>query len=139
MKQGIGQITPQEMDAIRQMVQEMNEMLEAAQHGDREAFDRFMERWGQNFPPGINSLEELMEHLQRQMSAMQALLDNMDPEQRAELEAMMEELLRDDRLRMDLARLGANLGRMGFAPDPRRFPFRGNEAPGFGQSLDMMR
>lgn len=139
MKQGIGQITPQEMDAIRQMVQEMNEMLEAAQRGDREAFDRFMERWGQNFPPGINSLEELMEHLQRQMSAMQALLDSMDPEQRAELEAMMEELLRDDRLRMDLARLGANLAAMGFAPQGRDFPFRGQDAPGFGQSLDMMK
>src|SRR5207302_11290162 len=94
----------------------------------REAFDRLMEQHRDDVPPGIESLEDLMEHLQRQASAMQSLLENMDPEQRAELEAMMDELLRDDRLRMDLARLGQNLSQMGFAPDPRRFPFRGNRS-----------
>jgi uncharacterized protein with von Willebrand factor type A (vWA) domain len=139
MKQGIGNLTPQDMDGIRQMVRDLNEMLEASQNGDREAFDRFMDQYRDFFPPGTNSLDDLMEHLQRQMAAMQSLLENMSPEQRAELEAMMEELLRDDRLRMDLARLGENLSRMGFAPTPSQFPFRGDEAPGFGQSLDMMR
>src|SRR3954453_23712594 len=127
------------MAAIREMVQAMNEMLEASQRGDTGAFDRFMEQYGEYFPPGINSVEELMEHLQRQMSAMQSLLDSMDPEQRAELEAMMEELLRADRLRMDLPRRGANLAAMGFAVNGRDFPFRGQDAPGFGESLDMMR
>jgi uncharacterized protein with von Willebrand factor type A (vWA) domain len=139
MKQGIGNLTPGDLDGIRQMVRDLNEMLEASQNGDREAFDRFMEQYSDFFPPGINSLDELMEHLQRQMSAMQSLLENMSPEQRAELEAMMDELLRDDRLRLDLARLGDNLARMGFSPSPSQFPFRGDEAPGFGQSLDMMR
>jgi uncharacterized protein with von Willebrand factor type A (vWA) domain len=139
LKQGIGEISPDQMDAIRQMVRDMNEMLEAAQAGDRGAFDRFMEQWGQNFPDDIQSIEDLMEHLQRQASAMQALLDSMDEQQRAELEAMMNELLRDDRLRMDLARLGANLAAMGFEPRGGGFPFRGGDAPGFGESLDMMK
>jgi uncharacterized protein with von Willebrand factor type A (vWA) domain len=139
MKQGIEHMTPEAMEGVRQMVRDMNDMLEAAQRGDTGAFDRFMEQWGQNFPEGINSLEDLMEHMQRQMSAMQALLDSMDPEQRAELERMMEELLRDDRLQLDLARLGQNLANMGFAPRGGDFPFRGGEAPGFGESLDMMR
>lgn len=138
LKQGIGQISTQEMDSIRQMVRDLNEMLEASQRGDRQAFDRFMEQHGKNFPPGINSLEDLLEHLQRQASAMQSLLENMDPEQRLELEAMMEELLRDDRLRLDLARLGANLSALGYAPRGRGFPFSGDDAPGFGESLDMM-
>jgi uncharacterized protein with von Willebrand factor type A (vWA) domain len=139
MKQGIQGMTPEAMEGIRQMVRDMNEMLEAAQRGDTGAFDRFMEQYGNYFPEGINSLDELMEHMQRQMSAMQALLDSMDPEQRAELERMMEELLRDDRLQLDLARLGQNLANMGFAPRGGDFPFRGQEAPGFGESLDMMR
>jgi uncharacterized protein with von Willebrand factor type A (vWA) domain len=63
----------------------------------------------------------------------------MDEQQRAELEAMMNELLRDDRLRSDLARLGANLAAMGYAPQGGGYPFRGQDAPGFGESLDMMR
>lgn len=139
LKQGIGEISPDQMDAIRQMVRDMNEMLEAAQAGDREAFDRFMEQWGQNFPDDIKSIEDLMKHLQRQASAMQALLDSMDEQQRAELEAMMNELLRDDRLRTDLARLGANLASMGYQPRGGGFPFRGGDAPGFGESLDLMK
>jgi uncharacterized protein with von Willebrand factor type A (vWA) domain len=139
MKQGIGNITPEQLAAMRQMVRDLNDMLEASQDGDREAFDRFMEQYGDYFPPGINSLEELLEHLQRQSAAMQALLDSMDEQQRAELEAMMNELLQDDRLRLDLARLAGNLASMGYAPGGGSFPFRGQEAPGFGESLDMMR
>ncbi len=112
LKQGIGQMTPDQMDAVRQMVRDMNDMIEASQAGDRGAFDRFMQQYGDSFPEGIETLEDLLEHMQRQMSAMQALLDSMDPDQRAELEAMMDELLRDDRLRLDLARLGANMAQM---------------------------
>lgn len=138
LKQGIGNLSAEQMDGIRQMVRDLNEMLEASQAGDRGAFDRFMEQYGEYFPEGINSIEDLLAHLQRQASAMQSLLDSMDPEQRAELEAMMDELLRDDRLRLDLARLGSNLSAMGFEPQGRGFPFRGNDAPGFGESLDMM-
>lgn len=138
LKQGMGQITPEQMDGIRQMVRDLNEMLEASQAGDRGAFDRFMEQYHDYFPEGVNSLEDLMAHLQRQSAAMQSLLDSMDPEQRAELEAMMRELLRDDRLALDLARLGENLSAMGFDPQGGGFPFRGQDAPGFGESLDMM-
>jgi uncharacterized protein with von Willebrand factor type A (vWA) domain len=134
MKQGIGEITPQEMEAIRQMVRDMNEMLEAAQNGDMEAFDRFMDQYRDSFPESIENLDDLLQHLQRQASAMQALLDSMDPEQRAELERMMEELLRDDRLQLDLARLGHNLAAMGFRPHGGEFPFRGQETPGFGHA-----
>ncbi|HZU14250.1 MAG TPA: VWA domain-containing protein [Chloroflexota bacterium] len=139
LKQGIGSLTPEQMDAIRQMVRDLNEMMEAAAAGDMNAFDRFMEQYRDYFPPGIESLDDLLQHLQRQASAMQSLLDSMDPEQRAELQAMMDELLRDDRLRLDLARLGANLAQMGYAPNPTAYPFRGSESPGFGQSLEMMR
>lgn len=139
LKQGIGNITPEQMDAMRQMVRDLNQMLEDSAAGDRGAFDRFMDQYRDYFPPGIESLEDLLEHMQRQMSAMQALLDSLDPEQRAELEAMMNELLRDDRLALDLARLGANLAALGYAPRGGDFPFRGGEAPGFGQSLEMMR
>ena len=40
---------------------------------------------------------------------MQSLLRSMSPEQRAELQSMMDALLRDDRLLVDLAQLAANL------------------------------
>ena len=114
-------------------------MLEASRAGDRQALDRFMEKWGQNFPPGIESLDDLLSHLQRQASQVQSLLDSMDPESQQELMGMIGELLRDDRLQLDLARLAANLDAMGYPPQRGAFPFDGDEAPGFAQSLDMMR
>ncbi len=40
---------------------------------------------------------------------MQSLMRSMSPEQRAELQSMMDALLRDDRLRLDLAELASNL------------------------------
>ena len=55
LKKGIGQITPQDMSAVRQMVQDLNAMLEATQAGDSEAFNRFMEQYRHHFPPGINT------------------------------------------------------------------------------------
>src|SRR5438874_3356360 len=49
----------------------------------------------------INSLDELLEHLQRQMAQMQSLLQSMSPEAREELRQMMDALLQDDSLRLE--------------------------------------
>ena len=43
---------------------------------------------------------------------MQSLLRSMTPQQRAELQSMMDALLRDDRLRWDLARLASNMDQL---------------------------
>lgn len=139
LKAGIGQLTPQDLAGVRQMVQELNQTIEASRQGDREAFDRFMERWGQNFPPEIETFDDLMRHLQRQAEQMESLLQSMDPEARKELMDMVSELLRDDRLQLDMARLFENLERMGYGISGDGFPFEGFDAPGFGESLDMMR
>ena len=139
LKDGVGQITPEMLDATRQMVQDLNQMIEASRQGDRHAFQEFMNKWGQNFPPDIETLDDLLSYLQQQASQVQALLDSMDPQSRQELLDMMSELLRDDRLQLDLAQLGANLEAMGYPIQGGGFPFEGSDAPGFGESLDMMR
>lgn len=139
LKEGIGQIGPDDLAAVRQMVRALNQMIEDSRAGDRQAFDRFMASWGDNFPPGTESLDDLLRHLQQQASQMASLLDSMDPEAQTELVDMVAELLRDDRLRLDLARLAANLDAMGYRPRRGAFPFSGQESPGFAQSLDMMR
>ena len=139
LKDGAGSLSPEDLDEMRQMTRNLNAMIESAGQGDREAFDQFMDRWGHNFPPGIETLDDLLSHLQTQMSQVRHLLDSMDEQSRRELMDTMNELLRDDRLQIDLARLASNLRQMGYAPDAGGFPFRGAEAPGFEESLDMMR
>src|SRR5438105_2673949 len=109
LKQSIQSMTQQDLGAVREMVRDLNRMLEQRRQGldTAASFRDFMQKYGQMFPPGIETLDQLLEHLQRQMAQMQSLMQSLSPEARDELRRMMDELLQDDSLRLELARLGA--------------------------------
>src|SRR5258706_15059626 len=91
------------------------------------------------FPPGIQSLEEVLEHLQRQMAQMQSLLHSMSPEAREELRQMMDALLQDDSLRLELARLSGFMQAM-MPPSEmaERYPFFGEDPLSMGEAMGLM-
>ena len=122
---------------MREMVRDLNEMLERHQRGEDPQFEQFMQKHGQYFPPGLNKIDDLIEHLAKQMARMQNLLNSMTPEQRAQLQGVMDALLRDDRLKIDLARLGGNLQQL-FPMDMDGYGFGGEEQVGMGEALDVM-
>ena len=66
---------------------------------------------------------------------MQSLLRSMRPEQRAELQSMMEALLQDDRLLVDLAQLASNLDLLLPGGLGERMPFSGDEPLGLAGAL----
>ncbi len=140
MKQSMENITPEQMKDTREMIQELNQMLQDKAQGKEPKFQQFMQKYGNFFPPGINSLDDLIKHLQRQMARMQSLLNSMSPEQRRQLESMMNAMLRDDRMRLDLARLAANLEQLYPMRNPmgQRYPFQGDESLGLGEAMDLM-
>ncbi len=140
MKQAMENMSPQDMTQMREMVQDLNQMLQDKAQGKDPKFQQFMQKWGQYFPPGITSLDELIKHMQKQMAQMQSLMNSMSPDQRRQLESMMNGMMKDDRMRMDLARLAQNLeqlypmrGNMG-----QRYPFSGDEELGLGEAMDLM-
>ena len=95
-----------------------------------------MAQHGRYFPPGIETVDQLIDHLHRQASQMASLLASMSPEMRAELSRMMDDLLRDDRLRWDMARLAGNL--QSLRPDQpfgEPYPFDGSEELGLPEAL----
>src|SRR5437868_7068210 len=98
-----------------------------------------MQRFGDMFPPGINSLDELLEHLQRQMAQMQSLLQSLSPEAREELRQMMDALLQDDSLRLELARLSGFMQAM-MPPSElsERYPFFGEDPLSMGEAMGLM-
>ena len=55
------------------------------------------------------TLDELLEQMARRMAAMCRLLASMSPEQRAELQALAEQMMQDMDLAFEVDRLGANL------------------------------
>lgn len=140
MKQAIENITPEMKSEMRNMVQELNQMLQDKAQGKEPKFQQFMQKYGHFFPPGINSLDDLIKHMQRQMAQMQSLMNSMSPEQRRQLESMMNAMLQDDRLRLDLARLAANLEQLYPMRNPmgQRYPFQGDESLSMGEAMDLM-
>ncbi len=139
MQQALGQMTPEDIGEMRQMMRDLNDMLEARQRGEDPNFQEFMHKWGHFFGPGIENLDQLLEHMQRQMAAMQQLMESMTPEQRGQLEGMVQAIMQDEGLQQEMGRLGQNIGQM-LPPDQwrNRFRFSGDESLSLSEAMRMM-
>ncbi len=139
IKGSLEQMQGQDLSRVRDMVRELNKMLEQRMEGRTPDFNGFMQKFGDMFPPGINSLDELLEHLQRQMAQMQSLLQSLSPEAREELRQMMDALLQDDSLRLELARLSGFMQAM-MPPSElaERYPFFGEDPLSMGEAMGLM-
>ena len=102
-------MSAEDMQRFKDMLAELNQMLEQRARGEEPDFDGFMSRYRDFFPGNPQSLDELLEQLAQQMAAMQALLNSMTPEQRAQLQSLSDQLLEDMDLRWQLDQLGQNL------------------------------
>jgi uncharacterized protein with von Willebrand factor type A (vWA) domain len=138
MQQAIQNTSPQAMQGMKQMLSDLNQMLRQAAEGGNPDFDRFMQQWGELFP-GAESLEQLVDQLQQQMAQMQSLLDSMSPQQRRQLQDMMNAALQDPELRRELAELAMNLEELAPMGDMRqRYSFRGDEPLSLQEAMKLM-
>ncbi len=138
MQQSLQNMTPEDIAKLREMIRDLNKMLRDRQQGLEPDFDSFMQKHGEYFP-GVNSLDDLLEQMQQQMAAMQGIMDNLSPEQRQELQGLMEQLMGDDRIRVDLMELAENLEALAPMEQARtRFPFQGDESLPFNEAMRMM-
>jgi len=138
MQQSLQNMTPEDIAKMREMIRDLNQMLRDRQQGLEPDFDSFMQKHGEYFP-GVNSLDDLIEQMQQQMAAMQGIMDNLSPEQRQELQNLMEQLMGDDRIRVDMMELAMNLEALAPMEQARtRFPFRGDESLPLNEAMRMM-
>lgn len=137
IQQNLQNMTPEDLQGVRDMVRDLNKMLLEKARGGNPDFQGFMQKHGRYFPPGINSLEELMEHLQKRMAQAQSLLQSMTPEMRQSLQSLMDNLLRDDRLKWELAQMGALLQQL-HPMDPAQYPFQGDEPLALSEAMRLM-
>ena len=108
MKQSLEGMSAQDMQRMREMLRDLNRMLRDKLQGDEPDFQSFKDKWGQNFP-GVESFDQLMEQIGRQMAQMQSLLQSMSPEQRRQLDEMMRSLfLKDERLEAEMRQLACS-------------------------------
>jgi uncharacterized protein with von Willebrand factor type A (vWA) domain len=115
MAEGMKNITPEQLAHFRDMLAELNQMIEQRARGDEYDFDGFMERYGDLFPDNPRSLDELLENMARRMAAMSRLMASLSPEQRSELQGLADQVMQDMDLAFEMSRLGSNL--QGAFPD----------------------
>lgn len=109
MSEGMRDVSPEQMQRMKDMMSELNEMLAQRERGEEPDFDGFMERYGDFFPGNPQSLDELAEQMARSMAQMQSLLNSMTPEQRAQLQGLAQALLDDMDFRWQVDELARNL------------------------------
>lgn len=130
---------PEMLARTKDMLADLNRMLEDRAAGRDPDFDGFMERHGDLFPENPRDLDELLETMARRMAAMQAMLNSMTPEQRRQLQDLSDQLLDDLDLRWEMDQLSQNLMRA--FPDllwNRSYDFSGQDPLGFSDAVDIM-
>src|SRR6266511_21986 len=139
MKQALEGMSPGDMQRLREMLRDLNRMLLLKLDGGEPDFQGFKDKWGESFP-GVESFDELMEQIGRQMAQMQSLLQSMSPEQRQQLEDMMRSLfLKDERLEAELRQLGMRLDdRVPLDELARQYRFRGDDELTMREAMKLM-
>jgi uncharacterized protein with von Willebrand factor type A (vWA) domain len=132
-------MSPEDIARMKDMLAGLNEMIERRERGEDPGFEQFMEQFGDFFPENPADLDELLEQIARRMAAMQSMLNSMTPEQRAQLQQLLGQLLDDMDLRWQLDQLGSHLRQM--VPQAgwqQSYDFEGQDPMGFGEAMQAM-
>ncbi|GAA1015373.1 hypothetical protein Aple_049740 [Acrocarpospora pleiomorpha] len=111
MKEALANPDPEAMERVRQMMSDLNDMLDRDAQGQhtQEDFESFMRKYGDMFPENPRNLEELVDQLARRAAAAQRLLASLTPQQREELAGLMAQTLERAGLADQMRRLGDSL------------------------------
>ncbi len=136
----IASMSPEDMERMKNMVRDLNRMMQEKMAGGEPDFQQFMQQYGDLFgdnPP--QSLEELIEQMQRQIAQMQNLLDSMPADMRQQLQDLLMDKIGDPELRDELSELASNLEFLYPQRDLRnQYPFRGEEEIDLNEAMRLM-
>ena len=143
MKEVLQQPDPEAMQRVKDMLADLNQMLEADARGEHTPadFDSFMDRYGEMFPENPRDLEELVDSLVRRATAAQRLLGSLTDGQRDELAALMEQTLQDAGLAAEMSRLSDALRARRPEMDQAAWsgdPMTGDEPLGLGDATSAL-
>ncbi|HEV7212436.1 MAG TPA: VWA domain-containing protein [Blastococcus sp.] len=107
MKQALENATEGDMQAVKDMVADLSQLIDAHNRGEdtAEQFAEFMAKHGQFFPDDPQSIEELIDSLARRAAAQERMMAGLSPEQRAELGDLMAQAMSDMGLASEMSHL----------------------------------
>jgi uncharacterized protein with von Willebrand factor type A (vWA) domain len=139
MAGAMNDVSAEQLQRMKDMLGELNHMLDQRARGEEPDFEGFMERYGDFFPENPRDLDELLEVMARRMAAMQSMLNSMTPEQRAQLQGLAEALLDDMDLRWQVDQLSEHLrGMFPQAGWDQQYDFQGQDPLGFAEAIEML-
>ncbi len=140
MYEQIANMGPEELERMKNMVSDLNQMLQDKMQGREPDFDGFMDKYGDFFgdnPP--KSLDELIAQMQHQMGQMQSLMDSLPGDMRQQLSDLLSEKVGDPGLQQGLNELGQNLEYLFPMRELRnQYPFRGEEQIDLESAMGLM-
>ncbi len=114
MKQALENATDEDRQRVRDMLRDLNDLLEAHARGEDtdERFEQFMAKHGDFFPEHPQNIDELMDALAKRAAAAQRMRNSLSQEQRDELDQLAQQAFGSPDLMEQLSRLDANLQSM---------------------------
>ncbi len=142
VKQALQSTSPEDVERIRQMLSDLNDLLAAHARADRDTpqrFQDFMRKHGDFFPERPRNVDELIDALAARSAAAQRMLNSMSAQQRAELAQLTQQAFGDPRLAQQLAQLDAQLQGLRPGEDWQGSErFRGQDPLGLGEGAQAM-
>ena len=138
MAQRFADMSPEERQRLKEMISDLNKMLDQQVWGEQPDFDGFMQKYGDMFGPNPpQSLEDLTQQMASQMAQMQSLFNSLPEDLRQELQEMLSAAFEDEELAAELAELQANLDFL--AADERpSYEFSGDADVPLEQAMQLM-
>src|SRR5207249_5272 len=140
MTRTMQQLQPEHLDEIKEMLRALNEMIGDRLEGKPPKFDQFMQRFGHFFGPNPpKTIDELIQHLERQMAQMESLMQSLSPEMRQQMQELISSTLNDPELQEQMAELAAQLELLSPRPSlGNRYAFYGSESLPLQEALGLM-
>ncbi len=144
MAEQMGQMSKQDVSALREMARDLNSLVRQKLEGVPETqlqhnYEDFLKKWGSMFPDAPATFDEFLAQLAAQMARMDSLMQSLSPEMRHQLEEMISATFGDPELQAQLAEL---MGGLELLSDRRhlgqRYSFFGSEQLPFDEAMGVM-
>ena len=137
MAQRLANMTPEEMQRLKDMLSALNRMMDQQIWGEEPDFENFMQQFGDMFGPNPpQNLEQLLQQLSSQIAQMQSLFNSLPDDLRQELQEMLSSAFEDEALAAELAELQANLDFL--SSERQTYEFSGAEGVPLEQAMHLM-
>ena len=136
----IANMSPEDLERMKNMTNDLNQMLQDKMAGNEPDFDGFMQQYGDLFgdnPP--QSLDELVAQMQHQMGQMESLLGSLPGDMRQQLQDLLSDKIGDPELQQGMNDLARNLEYLYPMRDLKnQYPFRGEEQLDLDAAMQLM-